>query len=342
MTILTPVIIIHRCSETYNNIQQFIEYTQKPKEKAMIILSMTGERLKGMLLVMTASMSWGTTGILQALAPADAHPLTVGSVRVVLAAVTMIIYNKWKGKSVINILKKAPKGALIITVLGVMGYQFAFFSALKLTGVSIGSMIAIGIAPIIAGLFGSVFENEPLSKRWIISTAVAIFGCFLLLGGSSSASFSVDGKGVTLAFVAAFCFAFLGLGMKRLGTSLDTIETATAATVASLVIGVPVLILFNPLWILTTRGLIIASILGIISEALPMCFFAIGLKKIYLRDAYTLSLFEPLTACFLSAIVLGERLETLPLIGAGLIMCGILLLPSSSTPQGKKNLARES
>ena len=303
-------------------------------------MSMTGDRVKGMLLVMVASMSWGTTGILQALAPAGADPLTVGAVRVVLAAVAMAIYTKWKGDSIGAILRKTPIAPLAVTVAGVMGYQFAFFSALKLTGVSIGSMIAIGTVPVVAGLLGYVFEKEPLSGRWMISTAVAILGCFLLLGGNSSASFTVDGIGVTLAFVAAFCFAFLGLGMKRLGAYLNTTETVTAVTIASLVIGIPVLIYFNPLWILTTRGFIIASTLGVISEALPMCFFAVGLKKIYLRDAYTLSLFEPLTACGLSAVVLGERLGIIPLLGAALLMCGILLLPSA-TPQRDKDLVSE-
>ncbi len=302
------------------------------------MMSLTGERAKGMVLVLTASMLWGTSGILQALAPAGAHPLTVGSVRSAMAAAAMILYMKWRGDSIGAILKKAPKGPLAVTVTGIMGFQFAFFSALKLTGVSIGSMIAIGTAPVIAGLLGVVFEKEPLTWRWMGSTAVAIFGCFLLLGGSSSASFTVDGRGVALAVLAAFCFAFLGLGMKRVGSCLSITETATAVTASTLVIAIPVLIYFNPLWIVTLRGFIVASALGVLSEALPMCFFAIGLRKIYLRDAYTLSLFEPLTACVLSAALLGERLGIIPLAGAALIMGGILLLPTSE-PQRDENLA---
>ena len=158
------------------------------------------------------------------------------------------------------------------------------------------------------------------------------------MGGSSSASFTVDGRGVALAVLAAFCFAFLGLGMKRVGSCLSITETATAVTASTLVIAIPVLMYFNPLWIVTLRGFMVASALGVLSEALPMCFFAIGLRKIYLRDAYTLSLFEPLTACVLSAALLGERLGIIPLLGAALIMCGILLLPASS-PQRDENLA---
>jgi DME family drug/metabolite transporter len=297
-------------------------------------MTANAERIKGMLLVMTASMSWGTTGILQALAPEGTHPLTVGAVRVVLASFVLMLYVKWKGGSVIAILRKPPLFFLAITAIGVMGYQFTFFPALLLTGVSVGSMIAIGAAPVIAGIMGAVFEREPLSGRWFLSTAIAIIGCALLLGFGSSKDMAVNAKGASLAFLAAFCYATLGLGMKRLGTCLDTVETATAATTASLVFGLPALILFNPMWIFTPRGLAVASALGVLTEALPMCFFAVGLKKIFLRDAYTLSLFEPLTACGLSALILGERLAPLPLFGAVLILCGIFLL--STDPRNRK------
>lgn len=292
------------------------------------------ERIKGMLLVLMASMSWGTTGILQAFAPEGTHPLTVGAIRVVLASFVLIAYLKWKGESIIAILRRPPLLHLVITVIGVMGYQFSFFPALLLTGVSVGSMIAIGAAPVVVGIMGAVFEKEPLSGRWFISTSIAIAGCALLLGFGSSADITVNMKGASLAFLAAFCYATLGLGMKRLGACLNHVEAAAAATTASLVVGLPVLILFNPMWIFTGRGLVVASALGVLTEALPMCYFAVGLKKIFMRDAFTLSLFEPLTAFVLSAILLGERLAPLPLFGAALILCGILIL--STDPRNIK------
>lgn len=291
------------------------------------------ERIKGMLLVLMASMSWGTTGILQAFTPEGTHPLTVGAIRVVLASFVLMLYLKWKRKSIVAILRKPPFFHLLITVVGVMGYQFSFFPALLLTGVSVGSMIAIGAAPVIAGILGAVFEKEPLSGRWLLSTLIAIAGCALLLGFGSSTDITVNVKGASLALAAAFCYAILGLGMKRIGTVLDTVEAAAAATTASLVVGLPVLIFFNSLWIFTARGMVIASALGILTEALPMCYFAVGLKKIYLRDAFTLSLFEPLTAFALSALILGERLAPLPLFGAGLILCGVFILSGDSKDQ---------
>jgi DME family drug/metabolite transporter len=276
-----------------------------------------------MFFVMMSSMSWGTSGILQAFAPAGAHPLTVGAVRVVFAGFFLAAYMLVKGDGVLPAFRKTPLVPLLITVTGVMGYQFAFFTALTLTGVSIGSMIAIGASPIVAGVFGALFEREPLSGRWAVSTLVAITGCVLLLGGGSSGSLAINWTGAALALLAAFCYALLGLGMKRLAARLSTAETATVTTVASLCA-------FGPSWIFTPRGFAVASALGVLTEALPMFLYATGLRMVYLRDAYVVSLVEPLTACLLSALLLGERLTPVSLAGAAFILCGVLMISPSS------------
>jgi DME family drug/metabolite transporter len=295
------------------------------------------KRITGMLFVMMASTCWGTTGILQAIAPAGTHPLSIGSIRVVIAGIAMLFYSVCRRKSIIRQFRIAPLIPLVITVAGVMGYQFAFFSALKLTGVSIGSMIAIGAAPVIAGIFGFLFEGELLTRKWMLSTAVAISGCILMIGGGMSSPVRLHPLGIILAFTAAFSYATLGLGMKKLEKKLTIVETATVATIGSMIVGLPALLKYGWAWILTGRGMSVALTLGVFTEAIPMCLFAVGLRKVYLRDAYTLSLCEPLTACLLSALILGEKLGFIPLLGVFLIFCGILLLPvnSSKTEPGK-------
>ena len=128
-------------------------------------------------------MCWGTTGTLQALAPEGAPPLTVGSIRITLSALILLPWCVWRDGG-IGFLRRTSLPALLVGVAGLVGFQFSFFTALKLTGVSIGTMIAIGASPMFAGALGSLVQREPLSVRWFISTAVAVFGCALLvLGG---------------------------------------------------------------------------------------------------------------------------------------------------------------
>ena len=297
------------------------------------------DRIQGMILVLLASMCWGTTGTLQALAPAGAPPLTVGAIRILLSGVILLTWCGWKNRG-FDFLRRVKPFALLIGVTGMMGFQFSFFTALRLTGVSIGTMIAIGASPIAAGALGALAEREPLSPRWALSTGVAILGCALLvLGGSSSENISLHWGGVGLSFLAAFCYAVMGLGLKQQGTVLPATEATAVTTGAAIAVGLPVLLLLDSSWIFSPRGAVIAFTLGFATMAFPMSLFTFGLKKIFLRDAYTISLAEPLTACILSAVVLGERLSTVSLAGAGLIFLGILLLPASEEKENGSDSA---
>ena len=296
------------------------------------------DRIQGMILVLSASMCWGTTGTLQALAPVGAPPLTVGAIRIVLSGIILLAWCGWKNRG-FGFFRRVKPVALLIGVTGMMGFQFAFFTALKLTGVSIGTMIAIGASPIVAGALGSLVEREPLSPRWALSTSVAILGCTLLVLGGSSGNVSLHWGGVGLAFLAAFCYAVMGLGLKQQGTVLPATETTAVTTGAAIAVGLPVLLLLDSSWIFSPGGAVIAFSLGFATMAFPMSLFAFGLKKIFLRDAYTISLAEPLTACILSAVVLGERLSAVSLAGAGLIFLGILLLPASEEKENGSDSA---
>ncbi len=296
------------------------------------------ERLKGMSMVLLAGLCWGMTGTLQELAPDGAHPLTVGSVRITLSGLILLGYSALT-KEGLSFFRKTLLRPLLMGAAGVTGFQFCFFTAIKLTGVSVGTLIAIGAAPMFAGALGAAAEHEPLSKKWLLSTAVAISGCVLLILGGKGGNIRLHGGGIALAFLASFLFALMGLGLKRQGAALNSVQSATVTMTAAMIVGVPVLLLMGASWVFSPRGASVALALGFLTMAFPLSIFSLGLRKIFLRDAYTLSLAEPLTACVLSAVVLGERLSVPSLGGVALIFLGILLLPASQEntplPEGR-------
>ncbi len=292
-------------------------------------MTMHKERLHGMLLVLLASMCWGTSGTIQALAPEGISTLSMGAVRITMSGTVLLAWCRWREGS-LAFLRRASIPALLVTTVGLAGFQFTFFGALRLTGVSIGTMITIGASPVIAGLLGALVEREPLSARWCFSTLVALSGCALLIFGGASGPIAPDLRGVALAFFASFCYSLMGLGLKMQGRRLTDIQATAAATGLSLIVGVPALLLLNPSWIFTGSGVVLVFSLGLVTMVFPILFFSMGLRKIFLRDAYTIALSEPVTAFVLSALVLGERLSLVSVSGAALICCGILLLPITS------------
>ena len=287
-------------------------------------MKFNSEELKGGLLVVAAGMCWGMTGTIQALAPEKATSLTIGSARVFGAGSLLLIWILFRRRGILR-GKKWDLTGILLAASGLTAYQFAFFSAVKLTGVAIGTMVAIGSAPVLAGILGRVFFKECLSSRWFISTLLAITGCFLLVTAGKSNFSSASVTGTMLAFGAALSYALEGAGLRLIGAR-DPIETVSLISVVSAAMALPWLITGDISWIFSLRGMICIFFLSVLTTILPFSLFAKGIGKITLGKAYTLSLSEPMTAWMLSALLLGEKLSLIGSIGVFILFSGIIIL----------------
>lgn len=279
--------------------------------------------LQGTLCVLAAGMCWGTTGTIQAFAPKDAPSFTVGAARVVFAGVLFFLWGIFFKRRAICSGSWSKKG-VFLAALGLAAYQLTFFTAVRLTGVAVGTMVAIGAAPPIAGAFGYLFFRERLPWRWFVATAMAVAGCSMLVIGGNSGALSVSMLGVFFAFAAAFSYALEGLGLRFV--QRDPYETIAVVSTVSGLMALPWLFVGDIAWMFTVRGGICLAMLVLFSTILPYTLFTIGIQKIELGTAYTLGLSEPLTAWFLSTMLLGERLSLMASVGVGVLFAGILLL----------------
>src|SRR4051794_41739342 len=66
-------------------------------------------------------------------------------------------------------------------------YQLSFFAAVRLTGVAVGTVVAIGTGPAAAGLLGRLVNGERLGARWAAATAAAAARVLLLARGGGGA-----------------------------------------------------------------------------------------------------------------------------------------------------------
>ena len=141
--------------------------------KGVIIL---GNESAGALAILVGGILWGTSGTAQALlSPMVVSPMAVGAMRLGVAGVLLLLFSfVRRGTSVFR--GAWPWLACIPAALGMALFQICFFSSLRLTGVAIGTMVAVGSAPIAAGIFGRIFYGERLTLRWGIATLLAVAG----------------------------------------------------------------------------------------------------------------------------------------------------------------------
>jgi DME family drug/metabolite transporter len=274
------------------------------------------------LAVLLAAVLFGTTGTAQALGPDGTAPLAVGSARILVgAALLALVARRIAAPAAVA----WDRRVLAISGVCVALYQVAFFVAVDLTGVAVGTVVAIGSGPAFAGLLARAVDGERLTRRWAGATVLAAAGVGLLVAGSGGAE--VDPAGVGLALVSGLGYAGYTVGAKRLLRTGHPPEAvmAWAFGIGALVL-VPVLVASAGPWLGTPGGLGLVLYLGALPTALAYVLFARGLQRLGAGETATLTLAEPLTAAALGIVVLGESPTALAAAGAALVLAGLGVL----------------
>src|SRR4051794_41710257 len=97
--------------------------------------------------VLLASLCFGTTGTAQALGPDGLSPAGVGAGRILVGG-TLLVLVALVTRGGLTALPKRP---LLLAAGAVATYQLSFFAAVHDTGVAVGTIVALGSAPALAG-----------------------------------------------------------------------------------------------------------------------------------------------------------------------------------------------
>ena len=250
------------------------------------------------------------------------HPLTVGTVRVVLGATLLLLVVRLVSGGEAARLARRP---LVLGGLGVAGYQLCFFAAVADTGVAVGTVVALGSAPAFAGLGALLLDRVAPGRGWVVATGLAGAGVALMALSGSAAEVSVSG--VVLALGAGGCYAAFTLASKRLLDAGAPVERVMAGVFAlGAVLLVPVLAVGDLDWLASADGAAMALWLGAVPTALAYTLFARGLRRLPAGEVATLTLAEPVTAAALGAVVLHERPGTAAVVGIALVVAGLAML----------------
>lgn len=268
-----------------------------------------------------AGICFGTTGTAQALGPKDVSPLAVGSSRLLVGALLLFLFHRSAAKSVAKISNKD----LWLSALGVVLYQITFFSAVKSTGVAIGTVTALGSAPALTGIVAYLINKEKPTKRWFFATVITTLGIIALSTSRGLSDFNF--RGFLLAIGAGASYSIFAVASKRALTHGVSVTDAMFRIFGlGAILSAPLLFIGDMHWIATPRGLMMIFWLGLVPTALAYIAYAYGLAKVRASTASTLILAEPATATLLAAIVLGEAINARGWTGIVVVIIGLIYL----------------
>ncbi|WP_096155444.1 DMT family transporter [Bacillus sp. FJAT-45066] len=280
-------------------------------------------RLGAVLLVLIAAVLWGTTGTAQTFAPSTANPIAIGAVRLAIGGglllLIVIVQKKWNVDGI-------SKRLVLLSAISMAAFQPFFFSSVKLTGIAVGTVLAIGSAPVFAGCIEWLIKKKAPSFNWWLATIIAISGCILLF--SSREALHTDSLGMILAISAGFAFALYTFSSKQLLHSNNPETVVAIVFTTSAVLLSPAVFFFDMRWFTEVSGMTTVIYLGVFTTAIAYLCFSKGLEKVPASTAVTLTLAEPLTAALLGTFIVREALSPLSWLGVLLIFLAIIVLSS--------------
>ncbi|WP_419960627.1 DMT family transporter [Psychrobacillus sp. BM2] len=277
------------------------------------------------IFVLFGAILWGTTGTAQTFLPDSAHPFIISAGRSASGGLFLLI--------ILVLFKKIqflswPWKQTLYAAICISLFQLLFFSSVRLTGVAIASVVAIGSAPVFSGLIEWIFLKMRPTKIWGGSTALAIIGCLFLF--VTKGEVNINPLGILYSLVAGLIFALYTMTSKSLLQKEDAISVVAMTFSLSALLLTPFYFIFDVSWLKDTGNVGIIFYLGIATTSIAYVLYGWGLRKIPASSALTLSLAEPTTAALLGVIVVGEILSATSWVGIGLLLGSIAILTFGS------------
>jgi drug/metabolite transporter, DME family len=232
--------------------------------------------------------------------------------------------------------------ALTIAVgVGTALYQGLYFMSVLMVGVSVSTVVSLGIAPILAAAWEHLTRRTWPSLREAVVLTAAITGLLLVSLNAGHVAETPSGRpglGLALAVCSGATYAATTVVGHSLAARVDVVALNTCAATVGAVALAPFFALAaatgDP--VLPTDGVSVALLvyLGVATMALAYGLLYAGLRTTSGSAATVATLVEPVSAALLAALLLGERLTSAAVLGGALILAGVAGLRISEPDEG--------
>lgn len=295
--------------------------------------------------VLFAALCFATTGTAQALADVDGSALSIGAARVLvggglLGVIALVaLLRRGRQQSADRALgdRAVPSWVIVIVgAFGVLAYQPTFFAGTRLNGVAVGTVIALGSAPVFTGVLNAVIRRSRPTSRWAVATAIALAGVVLVSGVAGNGSGQqIVPAGILASLGAGASYAVYAIASKLLlDRGWSTSASMGAVFGVAAVFSVPVLLSTSLAWLATPSGTVLVLWLGVVTIVVAYLLFGWGLKRLAPTTVASLTLAEPLVATLLGLIVLRETLSTPAVVGLIIMAVGLTILTLPARRKG--------
>ncbi|MBV2364164.1 DMT family transporter [Streptomonospora nanhaiensis] len=289
---------------------------------------------RGFAFLAFAGIAWGTTGAAVEVVyrSSDLGPMAVSFWRFLAGAVLLLpVWALSPARTAPRAPQPAGRRVLLPvgTGIGLAVFQTAYFAAVRDTGLAVGTIVALGAAPVFTAAGGRLFLGERLGRAGVPAVAGALAGLAVLVLGNEPGA--VHPAGVAMALLSAAGYAvsnLLGRWTGRHGTGADPLTL----TLWSFLVGAAVLLVpachegLLPQGGDPTEAALLMLYIAAVTTALAYPLYFAGVAVLRAATASVMMLLEPVSAAALAVLLLGERLTGATVAGTVVLLGAIAAL----------------
>ena len=242
-------------------------------------------------------------------------------------------------------LDRVERVTLFVAALLGFGLNLAMFISFDLITIAL-ALLGFYTYPVIVAVVNVLLGREALDRTRVVALVLAIGGMIAVVAGQldPATGIRVNELGIALALVAAVCqAAFVVISRAGypsvpssqamavvLGTTVVCSVIVAAVTGGAAALAFP---LNDP------SVLPLLAFTGLFAAAIPSILFLAGIRRIGGTRAGILMLFEPVVGVALAAVLLGESIAPIQVLGGVAILAAAVILQLGSTLTGRAVVA---
>ncbi len=232
----------------------------------------------------------------------------------------------------------APADWRAIVFLGMLGYYLAslfdFYGLQHITAAL--ERLVLFLHPTFVVLIAAALHGRRIGPRDVVALGLSYVGIALVFVHDLGAGQSNVALGAFWVLLSALCYAIYLIGNGRM---VQKMGATLFAALASLVSCVGVLVHYavtndiTRIVSLPAPVYWLSLVMAVVSTVLPVVLMSEGIRRVGSSHASMIATVGPVATIFMGAMFLAEPITAIQLIGAALVVAGVLAITLAKTPQ---------
>lgn len=302
----------------------------------------------GLVQITVAGVLWGTTGVAVQLvrAATGLSPVSIGCYRLAIAAVTLLLVSAARLGPLLTALRLMP-GPVVLVGAGLGAYQALYFLAVTTAGVSVATVVSLGLAPVLTAGWEAGRARRLPGPGTTAPLVAGVVGLVLITVSTAQPTAAAPRPllGLLAAVGSGLGYAAATVLSRHVAQRIDARNLTTLSTVVGAVTLAPLALVNGMAVPVQAVPVALLAYLGLVTTAVAYGLFYAGLRTTSGSAAAVLTLLEPLTAAVLAVAVLSEPLPR-PAVAGGVLLLGAVAAlylapapkPRSRAPAERRHL----